>query len=652
MGSMARTGWARDAGVIVLATLAVYLPLAHGGFLWDDASYLANNPLVSRPHGLWKIWFSTQPKDYYPLTYSVWWLLWQAFGARPAMYLTLNVLLHAVNATLIWRVLRRWQAPGAWFAGLWFAVHPLGVATVAWISELKNLLAMLFSALAVLWYSRFEDERAARWYVAALTAFGLALLSKTAVVMLPVVLLGVTWWRAGRFDRRAAWRLAPFAALSLGLGLVTIWFQHQRVLEGVPLRAAGFALRVVTAAHAFWFYLWKAVWPAGLTLIYAPWKGDQGAVAAWLPVLACGVVAGALWWERRRHGIKISAVALGYFAVMLLPVLGFVDQGFYAYSPVADHWQYPALPGVVALLSALGTVVLAGAPALRRAGAVTLVLVLGWSSWQRARVYADGMELWRDTLRRYPGAWVAHYNLGVELSHQGKIDRAIAHYREALRLNPHYVEAHNNLGNALSGRGDLEGARRQLLDALRLKPNLAAAHNNLGVVLGKQGDLSASVGQFREAVRDDPDLADAHFNLGIALEKLDRPVEAAASYEHALALCHDEVDWLTRLAWLRATSTEPTARDGAEAVRLAERACELTKRQQPAPIDALAAAYAESGRWDEAIEMANRAVALARGLSLPAIADLIESRRQLYTRHQPCRESSRLDRRCESNGVC
>jgi len=640
---MAKTAWARDAGLIVLATLAVYLPLAHGVFLWDDASYLASNPLVSGPHGFWRIWFSTQPKDYYPLTYTVWWLLWHAFGARPAAYLTVNVLLHAVNATLIWRVLRRWQTPGAWFAALWFAVHPVNVATVAWISELKNLLAVLFAALAVLWYSRFEDEGERRWYVAALTAFALALLSKTAVVMLPVVLLGVTWWRAGRLERRAAWRLAPFAALSVGLGLVTIWFQHQRVLEGAPLREVGLASRVVTAAHAFWFYLWKAVWPARLTLIYPPWKGDARSLTAWLPVLACGIVAGGLWWGRRRRWIRMCAAGVGYFAVMLVPVLGFVDQGFYVYSPVADHWQYPALPGVLALLSAAATVALAEVPALRRAGGVTLALVLGWSSWERARVYADGMELWRDTLRRNPGAWVAHYNLGIELSRAGKIDDAIAHYQEALRLNPNYVEAHNNVGNVLSGQGDLDGARRQLMQALRLKPDLATAHNNLGVVLGKQGDLSAAVGQFREAVRADPDLADAHFNLGVALEREDRPAEAAASYRNALAVCPDEVDWLTRLAWLRATSTQPAARDGAEAVRLAERACELTKRQRPAPLDALAAAYAESRRWGEAVEMANRAAAVARSLGQPAIADLIESRRQLYTRHQPYRES------CQAN---
>ncbi|HVM61129.1 MAG TPA: tetratricopeptide repeat protein [Verrucomicrobiae bacterium] len=635
---MAKNRWARDAGVIVLATLAVYLPLAHGGFLWDDAEYLANNPLVTGSGGLWRIWFSTQPKDYYPLTYTVWWLMWRAFGARPTAYLTLNVLLHAANAVLIWRVLRRWQAPGAWFAALWFAVHPVNVATVAWVSELKNLLAMLFAALTVLWYSRFEEERRGRWYAAALMAFALALLSKTAVVMLPVVLLGMTCWRAGRWEWRAAWRVVPFAALSVGLGLVTIWFQHQRVLEGMPAQNVNFAMRVTTAAWAFWFYLWKAVWPVNLTLIYPAWNVGAGSLAAWLPVFACAIVVVLLWQGRRLQWIRECVAGVGYFAVMLLPVLGFVDQGFYAYSPVADHWQYPALPGVLALGSALGTTALAAVPSFRRVAGVALLIGLGWLNWQRAAVYANGIELWRDALRRNPDAWAAHYNLGIQLSLDGKTDEAITQYRQALRLHPDYPEAHNNLGNALSRQGDLDGARRELMEAVRLKPNFAAAHNNLGIVFGQQGDLGAAIEQFRESLRDEPGFADAQYNLALAFEKQGRLPEAIACYRDALTARPDEVDWLTKLAWLRATSSQPTARDGAEAARLAIRACELTKHQQPAPLDALAAAYAETGRWDEAVQTASEAAAVARELNLPAVAQLIESRRQIYARHQAYHE--------------
>ncbi|HTS19314.1 MAG TPA: glycosyltransferase family 39 protein, partial [Verrucomicrobiae bacterium] len=393
---MGKNSWARDTGLVVLATLVVYLPLAHGGFLWDDADYLANNPLVTGSGGLWKIWFSTEPKDYYPLTYTVWWLMWRVFGAQPTAYLTLNVLLHAANATLIWRVLRRLEVPGAWFAAFWFAVHPVNVATVAWVSELKNLLATLFAALTVLWYLRFEDEKRRRWHAAAFMAFALALLSKTAVVMLPVVLLGITCWRTAKLNWRAVRLVTPFAALSVVLGLMTIWFQHQRVLEGTPLRDIGLASRVTTAAWAFWFYLWKAVWPVGLMLIYPGWKAGAGSLIAWLPLLACAIVVALLWRGHGRWWIRMCAAGVGYFAVMLLPVLGFIDQGFYVYSAVADHWQYPALPGLLALCAALGTVALSGVPSIRRVAGVALVVGLGCLSWQRAGVYESGTELWRD----------------------------------------------------------------------------------------------------------------------------------------------------------------------------------------------------------------------------------------------------------------
>ena len=479
-----RTGadWLTLAKLLVVVTVIAYLPALRGGFVFDDGPLIIINRLVRAHDGLYRFWFTTEAADYYPLIGSLWWLQWRVFGYHAIGYHAVNILLHAANAILVWTILQRLKIPGAWLAGLVFALHPVNAATVAWISEQKNTLSMLFYAVAILLYLRFYEDSRWRWYGFSLAAFLLALLSKTAVVMLPVVLLGCVWWMRGRLRWTDWLRSVPFFVLSLVLGLVTIWFQHHRALQGHLVRSASFPARVAAAGCVPWFYLYKALLPVNLTLMYPQWHIDASHWISYLPGVLLAVCFLVFWRERRTWGRPLL-FGLGYFVAMLFPVLGFFDQGFYVYSPVADHWQYYSIVGVIAL--AVG----AGEEVFRRVGdqhrrwgtvvAAGVLTMLGAATWQRAGVYATDETLWQDTVARNPYESRAYINLGAALKQAGKLDAAVGSYEQALRLNPDSAEAHNNLGGALLREGRVPEAIEQFEEALRLKPDFAAARNAL-----------------------------------------------------------------------------------------------------------------------------------------------------------------------------
>ena len=531
--------------VLMLVTFVAYTPVWHAGFIWDDDLPHHDNRMVKASDGLYRFWFTTEAPDYYPLTWSLWWLEWRLWGDSAMGYHVVNVLLHAVNAVLLWMILRRLKIPGAWLAGLVFAIHPVNVATVAWISEQKNTLSMLFYAVAILLYLRFDEESRWRWYGLSLAAFLLALLSKTAVVMLPVVLLGCVWWLRGRVRRKDLLRSLPFFVLSLVLGLVTIWFQYHRAMGGSAVRTDGFLSRLAAAGWVPWFYLYKALLPVNLTVIYPKWEIDASRWISYVPgMLLVGCLA-LFWWKRKTWGRPLL-FGLGYFVAMLFPVLGFFDQGFYQYSLVADHWQYYSIIGVIALVVAAGVTLCRETGSLRRrigtvAGAVVLV-ALGASTWIRASVYSDAETLWRDTLAKNPNAWVAHDSLGNALLRAGRLQDAIRHYEQALQIKPDYAVAHDNLGNALLQAGRLQDAIGHYEQALRIKPDDAVEHYNLGNALLQAGRLQDAIGHYEQALRIKPDYADAHINLAAALYGLGKIQDAIGHYEQGLRIKPDSGD--------------------------------------------------------------------------------------------------------------
>jgi protein O-mannosyl-transferase len=534
-----------DAGLIILLTIVVYLPAMTGGFVFDDNIDIIDNPMVKASDGLHRFWFTTEAPDYYPLTWSVLWLEWRLWRDNATGYHVVNIVLHAINAVLLWLVLRRLKIPGAWLAGLVFAIHPVNVATVAWISEQKNTLSMLFYLAAILLYLRFDEEGRWKWHRLSLVAFLLALLSKSAVVMLPVVLLGCVWWQRGRVRQKDLLDVMPFFALSMALGLITILFQYGHILKGHTSRAVGFLSRLATAGRAPWFYLDKALLPYNLTVIYPKWDIDASRWISYVPGMVLVGCFMLFWWKRKTWGRPLL-FGFGYFVVTLFPVLGFFDQGFYQYSLAADHWQYYSIIGVIALVVATGVTIgrqthqwgwyLGGTVGM------AVLLALGSASWKRTALYRASETLWQDNVAKNPNAWAAQNNLGVALRERGELDEAFGHFTQAVRLKPDFPEAHDNLGIVLFRLGKLPEATGQFEQALQFRPDFPEVYNNLGMIFKDQKQYERAIEQFQEALKYKPDLLEAHINLGVTLSIMGRYDEAVDQFQEALRIKPDSAD--------------------------------------------------------------------------------------------------------------
>ena len=564
--------------LMVLLTVVVYLPVLRGGLIWDDGSLITENRMVRASDGLYRFWFTSESPDYRPVAWSLWWLEWRLWDGNPTGYHVVNVLLHAVDGVLVWMILRRLKIPGAWLAALVFAIHPVNVATGAWISEQKNTLSMLFFAVAILLYLRFDEEGHGRWYGLSLAAFLLALLTKTAVVMLPVVLLGCVWWRRGRVRGKDWLCSLPYFMASLVLSLVTI-VQHHRALEGTEVQTGGFGARLATAGWVPWFYLSKALLPLNLTMVYPKWDVDPSRWTSYVPgIILIGSLA-VFWWKRETWG-RPGFFGLGYFVVMLFPVLGFFDQAFNRYSWVADHWQYYSIVGVIALVVAAGTGI--GRRLGQRSRSVGVVVsavvlvVLAGAAWKRSGVYADGETLWRDNVAKNPNAWVAHYNLAVVLREAHRTQEAIPHYQQVLRI----------------------------------KPGMAEGYYGLGVALGQVGKFQEAIGEYEQALRIEPHYANAQNNL----------------------------------AWLLATLTLAEGGDPVRAVTLAQSACERADTRLAECLDTLAVAYAAGGRFNDAIATSQKAIELGLSTGRSDLVKDVEARLQLYRHGRPYRPSINLSR--------
>ncbi len=627
-----------QGAVLLLVVLAVYWPALHGQFVWDDALLVDRNPLAIGTLKLTSVWFRTD----FALTLVVLWLEWLVWGSHPAGYHAVNVLLHALSAVLLWRVLLKLKIPGAWFAALIFAVHPVCVESVAWISEMKNTLSLPFYLLSIWCYLRFEEVRNGErseeggqkpstiFYLLSLSLFVLALMSKTSTVMLPVVLLGCAWWQRGRVARPDAWQTSPFFLLALAFGLLSVWFQKS--ITTAPVQTENFWGRLAGAGQAVWFYLGKSVWPAKLCMIYPRWMIDAAAPTAYLPLLLLGCALVVCWRFRRGWG-RAALFGLGYFTVTLFPAMGFFDMYYLALSRVADHFQYLPTIGIAALAAAglinfgfwildFGFFVqslLTSAPTILRqrfrvavsgVAATTLIVALSLLSMQRARVLARDEPLWRDTLAKNPAAWTAYNNLGCLLAEQKKYNEAIEQFLASLRLNPSNPEAHSNLGRALAETGRVAEAESHFQTALALRPQNAGIQKSFASFLAEHGKIEEAVSHLREAVRLEP-VVQTRLQLAELLHRTGDDRGAVAQYRKVLAAKPDSQDALNNLAWVLATSPDATVRDGKEAVRVAERACRLTRYTEVRPLGTLAAAYAEAARFNEAVTTGQKALELA-----------------------------------------
>lgn len=513
--------------LLVALTFAVYQPVWHAGFIWDDDSFLTNNPVIKAGNGLYRLWFTVATPDYFPLTSSTLWLEWHLWGKHALGYHLVNVLLHALSAVLLWRILLRLKIPGAWVGAALFALHPVNVESVAWITERKNTLCMFFYLCAILAWMKDEDGEKKGWYVWAWVAFTLALLSKTAATPLPLVLLGLAWWRRGRIRWKDLRRTGPFFAIAAVLAVVTVWFQYHQSIGQEVVRSDNLWSRLAGAGWAVWFYFYKTVLPLNLMFVYPRWRIDAHNVLSYVPLVLLIVLFVVLWQYRRSWG-KGLFCALSYDVLLLLPVLGFLNIYFMKYSLVADHWQYFAM---------IGPLVLAGALLARKPVVAGLVLVaLCGLTWKQCGMYANAETLWRTTVKQNPGSWMAHYCLAHAVGAEGRNDEAIAEFKKGIQLKPDIPEAHMDLALACRRKGDMTAAISQYEKALKLKADLPEACNGLALVLDSVGRRDEAVSNLLTALKYKPDYDEPHYNLGLIYLHQDRVADAIAQFKAALQI--------------------------------------------------------------------------------------------------------------------
>jgi Flp pilus assembly protein TadD len=634
-------------GALFICGLALltYRPVLPGSFLMDDQRLVElENPLVTGQMQPASIWFQMD----FPLSTLANWLEWRAWGKSPAGYHFVNLMLQALSAVLLWHLLAALKIRGAWLGGALFAVHPVCVNSVARIAEIKNTLSLPFFLLSILCYLRYEastlypkepptnarSTSGPLWYALSLLAFVLALLSKTSTVMLPVVLLAGAAWQRGRLTRRDLAHTSPHFAIALAFGLMSAWFQKFQALAGETLAPSTFPERLALAGRAFWFYLGKALLPVNLNLAYPRWNVDARTFSAFLPWLL--IVAGlALCWRFRRRWGRHVLFGVGCFAILLFPALGFFDARFLVTWQVSDHLQYLPLIAIVSLVAA--GVASMMKPGLQCGASIALLAAASALTIQRAHVFSTEENLMRDTLAKNPASSEAHNDLGIILARRQQYSEAMDQFSNAVQCNSNNAAAQVNLGNGFALLGNLPQAEAHLSSALRLKPNDPDAHAKLAKVLIAQGRNREALLHLQTSVRFHPSI-DTELELAMLLYRTGNYTNSVAQYRRILARDPDQTEALNNLAWLLATCGDEKVRDGAEAVRCAERACRLTQFKQSGFISTLAAAYAEAGRFSEAVSTAETALRLQQSAGDSNAARINQQLLQFYRAGKPWHE--------------
>ena len=544
--------------LVVLAALA-YWPSLANGFIWDDDMYVVENLALRDAEGLAAIWFRLgATPQYYPLVHTTFWIEYQLWGAWAPGYHAVNLLVHITAAVLVWRLLVVLGVPGAWFAAAIFAVHPVGVESVAWITERKNVLSCALALGAMLAYLRFAPaerlpaerlpaagaaaEKAARaarptgargracgFYGLALVLYVAAVLSKTVTASVPAVLLVVYWWKRGRITLADVRPLAPLLAIGFSLAMITVWMERSVVGAVGSDWALSPLDRVLVAGRALWFYAGKLAWPHPLIFFYERWEIDSRAPWQYAyPAAAVAVIVG-LWLARGRIGRGPLAAVL-IFAGELFPALGFVNVFPFRFSFVADHFQYHASIALIALAAAVAAAATAATRALERpsrrvawlvpVAAGLVLLVLAAVTNRRTLVYESVVTLWQDTIAGNPQCWAAYNNLGHYWRNRGQHQQAIELFRAGLAVAPQRALMRRNLGQSLAAVGQIEEAEAHLRASLEGDLNdheRATAHVALGNIAYGADRLDEAIAQQRAALELNPANAQAHYALGLAL---------------------------------------------------------------------------------------------------------------------------------------
>jgi Tfp pilus assembly protein PilF len=559
--------------VLIGTALAAYWPVGSAGFIWDDKYWLEWNPVLQAHQAPWGYWTSGKMADYVPLTSTLFWLQDRFWGhTTAANYHWVNLALHIAAAAALWRVLRRLAVPGAFLAALVFAVHPVTVASAAWIAEQKNTLSLLLM-MGCLWaYLRFDECGRHGWYAAALAFFALALLAKASVVVAPAVLLGCLWWRRHLLSWRQAAMTVPFWLLAVIGARLSMKTQLENFMDPNVDGPANLAERLVLAGRAIWFYLGKAFWPTDLVMVYPRWNVHlitAGGIVALAAVLALILALAALCWHRR---VRPLMLGLGCYFIALLPTLGLVNMGFMMHSFVADHWQYLALPAVIALVVGIGWSQLARRGwVVRAAGmavAAAVVVVLAVLTNAQARTYQDIDSLWRHNLTVNPACIAAHVDLAVSEIGAHRYSQALWHYQQILPLRPKWAELYDRIGRVNCQLNDYAAAASAFATAAELAPDKPEPHYWQGWALIQLDRMAEAQAPLESAIRLRPDWPEAQFHLGLVLSALGHKPAAAEHFRRAMELRPSDPLPARHLALLgtpaSAPASEPAAQSGGQ----------------------------------------------------------------------------------------
>ena len=532
---------------IALLTAIFYYPALTNDFIWDDDDYILNNFAIQRSDGLKDIWFSYRTPQYYPVVFTSFWLEYHLWGKNPLGYHILNLVFHILNALLVYAVLSKLKPALAFPVALIFALHPVQVETVAWITERKNIYGAFFYLLALLYYLRFEASERKRDYAFSFFNFLMALLSKSITVTFVMVPLLIRWWRRQPLRRIDILRLIPFGIIGLMAGLNTIYLELVRVGAkgnnwGLPLLE-----HIILPGKIILFYIVKLLFPFNLMFVYPRWNIHAGNPWQWLPVSAILVffVLGYIYRERVGRGALAAAF---FFCASLFPALGFFNVYPMIYSYVADHFQYIAGIGMILFMCGAAAAAFEWLLAPRLSLTATqeqlvsrlslsiVVLACGFQVFSYSHAFANREALFKDVIRKNPAAWMAHNNLGLVYLQKGEISKAWDHYQETLKIKPDDCVAHTNMGAIYRSRGMRDKAKAAYEACLAVEPDYSPAYNNLGLLYVDAGDLQRARELFEKAAALDPMAHQARLNLGQIFLLQKNYAAALQHYQQAIAI--------------------------------------------------------------------------------------------------------------------
>jgi len=524
---------------IALLVLISYFPALRSGYIWDDNA-LTENLVIRTNDGLLKIWFSPseilQESHYWPLTYTTFWIEYRFWGLNPFGYHLVNVLIHILNAILLFLILRKLSVPVAWLASAIFALHPVHIESVAWVIERKDVLSGMFYLLSFLMFIHFNENKKWGIYALSLLFFICAMLSKSITVSLPLALLLYLYWKSDKIKKSDLLQLIPFLIIAIILAFFDVRFAQQAEDLKLPF---SFIDRILIATRAVWFYAWKVLLPINLIPIYPRWEIDARAIWQYLFPLLLIATFILLWLKRKQFG-KAPLVLVLYFVVTLGPILGFFDYSYMLHSYVADRFQYLASIGLIILVSSfilkIFRILYNYQKRILYIIIGLLLLVLGILTFQHTKIYKDTRTLFEYTISKNPEAYGAYNALGNFLLEQGKAENAIVYYSKALQIEPNYAQASYNMGLSLDKLGRFQEAIQYYLNTIEISPHFIKAYNNLGNAKFRQGEIEDAEAYYLKALEINPKFADAHFNLGNILNQNGKIDEAISHYLQAIQI--------------------------------------------------------------------------------------------------------------------